>query len=133
MNRKWYLVLLLVLAVLCLAACQQDASEEQVQLQVKVIGPEGVSVLDQTVSVATGASALEALTQAAQAADVTFTNDEGFLDNFGGTASTETDGWVLYYNDTLAEVGCAEIIPQEGDVVEFRWSHYAEVWPEYYQ
>ena len=57
---------------------------------------------------------------------MTFTNEDGFFDNIGGYAATETDGWLLYYNGELAPVGAEDLILEEGDTVSFSWENYNE-------
>lgn len=62
--------------------------------------------------------------QACQNESLSYTFTNGMFDNFGGEASTQTDGWLFYYNGVLSEKGAQEIHVQEEDLLEFRYVNY---------
>lgn len=120
------LSLLLVSLLACcliLAGCQSNQAE--ISGQVRLTGPDGV-VLDQQLKINEGSNAADAIIAACQAANLAYQATDGFFESFNGIDSTQTDGWLLYYNDELAQVGSKDIQLEEGFLAEFRYVNYDE-------
>ena len=55
-----------------------------------------------------------------------FTYENGMFDNFDGVASTMEDGWLLYSDKELVNVGAGELLLEDNFYIEFRYVNYAE-------
>lgn len=124
---NWVKVLALTLAVslLLLAGC----SAKGIDVTVQIIGPEGESIFNQTVTVNTKEepTAMDATTAAVAKGGVTIKETDGFVTEIADLPSTETDGWLLYVNAEVASVGAKELKISEGDTIEWRYINYNEV------
>lgn len=82
---------------------------------------EGTAKLDKDKNTAEAA-----IRQVCDEKGVTYTLQDGMFDNFGGEASTNTDGWLLYVNGALSDVGAGDTKLQDNDQVAFRYVNYDE-------
>lgn len=122
-----FLVLFAVLvsSAACLSGCAGGNTDSaQLSVSVKIAADE--ELLSKTVSVDEGATADKAIISACQEKKLAYTFVEGMFDNFGTVASTLTDGWLLYINGEIAEVGAAQIELHDGDTLEFLYQNYDE-------
>lgn len=111
--KKILLVLLTLMLLATFAACSEQTDQPQTP--------------DFSVAATyANPSAADLLIETMQEENIAFTVENGFFDNIGGFASTQSDGWLLYYNGELAAVGAADIQLTDGDVVEFKWENYDE-------
>ena len=119
------LVLLSVLFVCTVAGCAGGGDEgPKANIAVTIQSTDGI-LLEDTVALSKNqCTADQAIQTACQAVKLAYTFQNGMFDNFGGIASTQTDGWLLYVNDTLAEVGAKDVALQDGDRVAFRYENY---------
>lgn len=69
-------------------------------------------------------NATEAFLAFCKAQGITYDYKEGFFSGFGGIASTATDGWLLYVDGELAQVGADDIALADGFDLAFRWANY---------
>lgn len=118
---------LLCAIIMLLPALAGCSAPKTVKAAVKITSATAEVVLEKTVDV-TGSNptAKDAIVEACKAGDVYYTLANGMFDNFNHEASTKTDGWLLYVNDKLADVGAESYTLQEGDKVEFRYVNYDE-------
>ena len=126
--KKRVLLLLLVLAVaLVFAACSSGGNEDAAKVTGTVVITADTEILNVEVSVPEDqATADQAFIQACKDNNVTYTYENGMFDNFGGKASTQTDGWLFYTNGELADVGAKDVKLTEGFKVEFKYENYDE-------
>ena len=55
---------------------------------------------------------------------------EGFISAIAGIESSSTDGWLLYVNGEMAQVGANEQPVTEGDTVEWKYLNYNEAFAQ---
>lgn len=111
------------------AGCSQNAGEK-ISVSVKITGPENV-LLEETAAVAQeNPTAKDAIIAACQEKKMAFTYEKTMFDNFDNIASTKTDGWLLYVNGKLSDVGADTAQIAEGDLVEFRYENYDQAFAQ---
>ena len=71
-------------------------------------------------------TAADVIVESCQKQKIPYTLKENMFDNFGGIASTKEEGWLLYVNGALAEVGANAIQLEDGFLVEFKYVNYDE-------
>ena len=111
------------------AACGNQADEavtDGISVSISIIDQEGKELLSKSIEVEKGSSAGDAVKKACQSEKFAFQETNGMYDGFGGVASTETDGWLFYVNDTLADVGANDYTVEEGDSISFQYKNYDE-------
>ena len=118
-------MLLAVMLIAALGACSPKGP--LVTVSVKIIDTTA-TVLSETVEVNEGASAGDAVKKACQAVKMPYIVKDGMYVNFNEHESTPTDGWILYINNELAQVGADEYKVKAGDVLEFRYVNYDETY-----
>ena len=95
--------------------------------EVIIIGPEGEKLLDSEIYVSKkNATAADAVIQSCSEMRFAFTYENGMFDNFDGVASTMEDGWLLYSDKELVNVGAGELLLEDNFYIEFRYVNYAE-------
>lgn len=129
---KRSLLLLLVVLALALAACGVDGTGDQVTASFRLVGAEGEEILAYTEPAPAGSSAADYILAACQSAKLAYTFSDGYFDNFNGVASGTEKGWLFYVDDAIAQLGAAEIELTEGLRLEFRYTSFAEAFPEFY-
>jgi len=113
--KKALLIFITLTMLLAFAAC----SEETVRPETPDFNVEATATAADA-----GMTAADLLIAAMDAQELTYTIDNGYFDNIGGYASTDSEGWLFYYNDELAPVGAKAITLAEGDTMAFRWESY---------
>lgn len=115
----------LAMLLLFLCACQNTDSTPELSGKVAVF-TEDTAILSEDVK--THATNVEdVLVQTCREHKIPYTLTNNMFDNFGGIASTQTDGWILYVNGEVAQAG-AKFIPLEDNfLVEFKYVNYDEV------
>lgn len=122
--KKLVSLLFIAMFILFSGCATQNQEECQVSGTVKIQSSDQ-QLLDAQIQVkGENPTAADAVKQACQEKKMAFTFRDGMFDNFGGKASTSTDGWLLYSGGKLAEVGAADIKLSEGFQVEFRYENY---------
>ncbi|MDF1479309.1 DUF4430 domain-containing protein [Leifsonia sp. H3M29-4] len=71
------------------------------------------------------ANAMEVLDWFFEEKGLAFEQDNGLISTIGDLAGDQNQGWLIYVNDTMAEVGAEELIPADGDLIELRYVDYA--------
>ncbi len=126
---KKIICLALLSILVCLSACQKNESTPELSGQVAIVTQDAVILSQEVVTHATNVE--EVLVETCQKGKIPYTLTENMFDNFGGIASTQTDGWILYVNDEVAQAG-AKFIPLEDHfLVEFKYVNYDEVFSEF--
>ena len=126
---KKIICLVLLSILVCLSACQNNESTQELSGRVAIIAPETVVLSQEVVTHATNVE--EVLVETCQKGKIPYTLTENMFDNFGGIASTQTDGWILYINGETAQAG-AKFIPLEDNfLVEFKYVNYDEAFAEF--
>lgn len=96
---------------------------DSMEVTVKIWGD--YLILDKTLTVSGNpVTAGKAVIEACKSEKLAYTQTNGMFDNFAGVASTETDGWLLYVNGEIAQVGALDYKLNAGDTVEFRYENY---------
>ena len=122
-----FLFMLLLAMVSVLAAC---GGGKQTNVTVKITSPDS-TIVDTKVTVTDNEpTASKAIIAACKANNIAYTVKEGLFDGFGGMESSKDEGWLFYYNGTLAQTGAETTSVQEGDVVEFRYENYKKAFSE---
>lgn len=114
--KKTLLIFVAIIMLLALTACGEESAMPETP---------DFSVEATATAADAGKSAADILIAAMDQQGITYTVDNGLFDNIGGYTSTDSDGWLFYYNDELATVGAADITLAEGDTVAFRWENYS--------
>lgn len=115
----------LFVLIFMLSACGNTSNTPVLNGRV-VILTEEAAVLSEEVSTQSK-NVEEVLIETCQNQKIPYTLTNNMFDNFGGIASTETDGWILYVNGEIAQAG-AKFIPLEDNfLVEFKYVNYDEV------
>lgn len=120
--KKIIAALLVLVMMFTFAACSQNG-EEMIEVNVRISsytfdinGPAWVSPAY--------ATAGEAVQNFCNEQKLAFFANNGLYDGFGGEYSTLTEGWLLYINDKISDVGADTAKIKNGDVVEFRYVNY---------
>ncbi len=126
---KKVIAILLVLATLfTFAACNQTPVKDvtvTVRISSDLMISEGPAYVHPNY-----ATAGEAIQNFCHEQKLAFRMDNGLYDGFGGLNSTLTDGWLLYINGELSEVGADTAKIKDGDVIEFCYENYAMAYEE---
>ena len=120
-----FLIIIMAITMFSFSGC----SKPQVILfgEVIIIGPDGEKMLDSEIYVSKqNATAADAVMQSCAEMKFPFTCENGLFDNFGGVASTMEDGWLLYSDKELVNVGAGEFLLEDNFYIEFRYVNYAE-------
>ena len=126
----WAMILVLIFL---LSAC--DGDPVQIQGQVQVIYGDQVLV-DNTVHVYKGDTVRTAVMIACQERNLPYIYTNGVFDGFGGHASTDTAGWLLYLNGELIdlgadnEVGAGDLKLENGFHLLFSYLNYDDALTE---
>lgn len=110
------IILLLLSAVVALSACSPGGTGTDITVRVVVTQNFGRDLmLDETIEVPTGASALEALQQVA---DVETAYGGGFVNTINGVRSQypAQEDWLFYINGISTNKGAAGYILEDGDI-----------------
>jgi len=89
---------------------------------------DSVVLVSGTAWVNEGSSAGDAVKKVCQMLDAEYTVKDGMYDRFNGKASTQTDGWLLYINGEVAQVGADAYKVKANDLLEFRYVNYDEAY-----
>lgn len=128
MKKRIFLALFLVIGVLLFTSCEAKKGNE-ISVNVKICAD--YEIINDTVKIKEeNASAADAIVAACQAKKLAYTAHNGLYDGFAGVKSTLTDGWLLYINGTLAQVGAQQTSVKDGDSVEFRYENYESVFAQ---
>jgi|GEM_PF-2335390 len=95
-------------------------------VSVKIIDEE--TLFSDTVAIKEGDSAGDVISEACRKNMVVFSMKDGTHDRFDDHASTAEEGWVLYINGEASQVAANEYKVKAGDVIEFRYVNYEEVY-----
>ena len=120
-----FLVIIMSISLFSFTGC----SKPQVVLfgEVIITGPDGEKLLDSEIYVSKqNATAADAVIQSCAEMKFAFTYENGMFDNFDGVASTMEDGWLLYSDKELVNVGAGELLLEDNFYIEFRYVNYAE-------
>ena len=115
----------LLVVMLILTACQNTSDAPLLEGTVSIF-TENVVILSEEVSLQ-AENVEEALVKTCQQNKIPYTLTNNMFDNFGGIASTQTDGWILYVNGELAQAGAKFITLEDGFLIEFKYVNYDEV------
>ena len=123
MKKALSVLMVMLIVITSFAAC----GEKTFTCSVSIVDAEGNPVVSGDVKVSENkATAEEAILGICQSNKVSYTYENGFFDNFGGIASTQTDGWLLYVDGKLSDFGAKETVVKEGTVIEFKYVNYNE-------
>lgn len=126
--KKVIAALLVLVMMFTFAACNQTGVKD-VAVTVKISS--GLFVTEGAAYVHPNyATAGEAVQNFCHEQKLAFRTDNGLYDGFGGLDSTLTDGWLLYINGELSEVGADTAKIKDGDVIEFCYKNYEMAYEE---
>ena len=120
MMKKTVSVLILIIMVVTLfafAGCSD--TQKPICGSVTIIGPDGKIILDAEVTITKkNATAADVVKMECSSMKVPYTCENGMFDNFDGIASTNEEGWLLYSEYKLAEVGAEELLLEDNLIIE---------------
>jgi len=117
--------------LLAVAGCaQQNAHEivydEEVQFTLRLVGSDGSVISSEPVYAYAGQSVFTALKNS----DFPFTYEEqlfgAFLTSIGALKPTENEYLAVYLNGEYASVGISDLIPENGDKINFKIEKISE-------
>ena len=123
------LTVFLILAFCFLTACQQTSDTPAISGTVSIIY-DNQTILSEEITT-TGTTAEDVLLEVCQKNKVPYRLTNHMFDGFGGYNSTETDGWILYVNDAIADKGAYEMTITEGFDVSFSYVNYDEIFSSF--
>lgn len=119
------ILIMAVLLTLCFSGC--TIKSEPLFGVVLIVGPQGEIILDSEVFVSKrNATAADAIIAGCAEFRIPYTFENGMFDNFEGIASTMDEGWLLYYEGELSDVGASSIELLDNFNIEFRYVNYDE-------
>ena len=135
--KKTFTIFLSILfAALMFAACsnaqpavftKEEGSSAKLTFTFSVVDPNGEKIVDCPIEiVGEGASLMEVMDWYFAENSINFVHDNGLVSTIADLASDAENGWLLYINDAMAEVGAVDCFPASGDKVEWRYVNYAE-------
>lgn len=122
---KKIISILLICILLTATACTQQSDTPLLKGRV-VILTEDTVVLSEEVSTHSE-NVEEVFVETCQKNKIPYTLNSNMFDNFGGIASTQTDGWILYVNGEVAQAGAKFIALEDNFLVEFKYVNYDEI------
>ncbi len=125
--KKTFTVILSLL-FLMLSACSVGEQGKTIQGEVKIY-TEDTTVLSEMVTTSKN-NAEDVLIEACQKQKIPYTLESNLFDNFGGIASTKTDGWILFVNGEVAQTGAYQVMLEDGFLVEFQYVNYDTIFGE---
>lgn len=129
-------ILMLLLCLFFISGCsikpggssqppQDGASGTGITVTVRLVSTEK-TILDQQVVLTDDMTAGRAVKDACQSQRMAYVVEDGLYSSFDGIASTQTDGWLFYYNGELPDNGADDVVLNDGDIVEFRFVNFDE-------
>ncbi len=122
---KKNLILGFVLILCCITGCQNNSAKPAISGTVSIVYDNRNIVSEEIIT--TGVTAEDVLLEVCQKNKIPYRLNNHMFDGFGGYDSTETDGWILYVNDQLADKGAYEMTIEDGFKVSFVYVNYNEV------
>lgn len=131
------LALLFILSLSLLTACSDKTlyidpaagdKAETIKVTVTVVDADGIDLLKKDVKIKSDApTAAMATAWALKDSGVTYSEKDGFYNDFGGIPSVDTDGWLLYINDELAAEGANTQKIADGDTVSWQYRSFEAI------
>ncbi len=128
--------LVLTLALLTFVACSKevatftkdDSSKTKFTFNLMIIDPDESPIADTPIKViGENANLMEIMEWYLDEKSINFVHENGMVMTISDLASDTSDGWILYVNGKMAEVGAADYIPVKNDKVEWKYVNYNEV------
>lgn len=105
-----------------------DANAESHQFDLAVTGPDEEALVDDTITVqGDDADLMSIMDWYFAEKGLNFVNDGQVVSTLLDLESDKDQGWMVYVNDEMAQVGAADLIPAEGDAIEWRYVTYSEL------
>ena len=129
-------LLIMTLVIAALTACSKDAatftkddsSKTSITFNLKVTNPDGSSIIDAPIKVVgEGANLMEIMEWYLAEKSINFVQDNGMVTTISDLESDASNGWLLYVNDAMSEVGAGDYIPAKDDKVEWKYVDYSKV------
>ncbi|MBN2066989.1 MAG: DUF4430 domain-containing protein [Candidatus Diapherotrites archaeon] len=123
-EKKWFiwLFMLVVLWLGYISLAQQflpdDGNGEKVNVAFKAVAGSG-TVLDETVSVAKGANALDEMKKIADVKTTSYPGIGAIVTSINGISPGENQFWALYVNNEMSPVGISSITLDQDMEVKF--------------
>ena len=119
------MVFVLLIALVSFSGCGKV--EDPLYGEVIITGPDGEKLLDSEIYISKeNPTAADAVIQACSEMRFAFTYENGMFDNYDGIASSMEDGWLLFSDKEIAEVGAGDLLLENFFYIEFRYVNYAE-------
>ncbi|MBE7018380.1 MAG: DUF4430 domain-containing protein [Ruminococcaceae bacterium] len=122
---KKILAISLIFVLCLLSGCQKKVDTPEITGLVEVIYNEQKIVSEVVTTHCDNAE--DVLLEVCQKNKTPYQLNDHMFNGFGGYASTETDGWILYVNDEIADKGAYEMKLENDFKVVFSYVNYDEV------
>lgn len=130
MKKQIHLLAWVLLFALLFAGC--TPKEAETVTGTAKVDYQGEVLLEKSISVPKEkTNASEAFLAAFQEEKFPYTLNDGMFDSLGGYDSTMQDGWILYHDGNLTDVGAEDTLLEDGFLVEFRYVNYTEVFGDF--
>lgn len=107
---------------------KDDAATETFAFDFAIIGPEEESLAADAITVkGEDATLLEIMDWYFPKKELNLEHDGQVVSVLGDLAADKNQGWIVYLDDEMAPVGAAELIPADGDIIEWRYVNYDEL------
>lgn len=107
----------------------QKSSQEEIVLSyvgVKIIGPDSEEIVN-TIAVGVFEKANEVLNECFNQNSIMCDGlDNNFITSINGIENTQTDGWVLYIDGNISDVGVNDAKVVDGTNISLEWKNYDE-------
>lgn len=105
-----------------------DTNAETYPFDFSVAGPEGEELVADTITVQGADADLMAIMDWYFAEkELNFVHDGQVVSTLLDLESDKEKGWMVYVNDEMAQVGAADLVPAEGDEIQWRYVTYSEL------
>lgn len=118
------LTISLVLILCLLTGCQGNHNQQSISGLVSVTYGDQIIISEEIIT--TGVTAEDVLLEVCQKNKIPYRLNNHMFDGFGGYDSIDTDGWILYVNDEMADKGAYEMKLEDGFTVVFSYVNYSE-------
>ena len=139
MKKLISLFMLSTVMVLSVTACsseksavytKDEGSSTNITFELKAVDDTEKSMVDASIEVVgEDANLMEIMDWYFEENEINFEQENGLVETIGDLAADAENGWLLYVNDEMSDVGAADYIPADGDVAEWRYVNYAEAFP----
>lgn len=107
---------------------KDEAATGTYEFDFAVAGPEDEKLAEDTITIqGEDANLMEIMDWYFEENGLNFVHDSQVVSTLLDLESDKDQGWIVYVNDEMAQVGAADLVPAAGDSVEWRYVKYSEL------